>query len=195
MRHSRSPPLLHLLHIYTNLQQQTLPLRLADATIWPHVIVSGATSHDPGCGGVSPTDWQRARRSNMCLRAAGCHSRLVPTKAWGMDSSWRCMLQHVCTPLDILVNILDSRWTAIIISRAWDYPGAQYPPGLQALQVRSDFWMSHRVQASDLCYVFKLLHIRMNKSVFLWCRVKEQVRHKLLRDNFKEDKYRVHSLF
>lgn len=141
MRQSRPPPRLKL-HIYMN---------LTDGRIWSHVVVSGATSSDPGWGGVAPTDDEKSEENNICLWAAGCHACLVPTK----DLSWHCILhQHACNPLDILVNTPNSRRAAIIISRAWDYPGARYPPGLQALKARSDFWMNHLAQASDLWYVF-----------------------------------------
>ncbi len=71
-----------------------------------------------------------------------------------MPEVWIChdsiLLQHACTLLDILINIPDSKLAAIFIPRVWDYHGAKGLCGLQPLEVKSDSWVNHPVQASDL---------------------------------------------
>lgn len=107
---ARSPPLLNLLHIYPNLEQEILPLRLADARTWPHVELVVPPHMIQGVA---------VRRSNICLWAASatlswCRPR---PEAWIWHS---ILLEHACARLGILVNKPDSRQAAIIISRPWD---------------------------------------------------------------------------
>lgn len=150
------PPPLNLLHIYTNPEQESLPLRLADARTWSHAVASGATSYDPGC----VSDWQRARRINICLCEASATlvwCQLMP-EAWICHDTVYCFIT-ACTPL---VKIADKQQLLSEVAGIILEPDARLDCSLSKWRVTSVWISQSRPLAYDMYASWQDAHQRIS---------------------------------